>query len=277
MASDEGLNAYGASTWGQFFIYQGFNEHVGWMHTSSGVDDIDEFLETVTKQGDHYVYQVRRRGAAGQPSASSPCRTRPTTAWRRGRSRSYRTQHGPIVARAERQVDDDRADAGAGEGADAVVHAHQGDRLRVVPADDGAAHQLVEQHDLRGRRRQHRVLPRPTSSRSATRSSTGRSRWTAATRPPTGTGLLSVDETPHLFNPASGWLYNSNNWPWSAAGPEQPEAGGLSGVRRQRHANPRAACTPFACCRTRRTSRSTACSPRRTTAICRGSRSRCPR
>jgi acyl-homoserine lactone acylase PvdQ len=32
-------------------------------------------------------------------------------------------------------------------------------------------------------------------------------------------GLLSVDETPNLFNPASGWLYNSNDWPWQAAGP----------------------------------------------------------
>src|SRR5206468_5725698 len=36
-------------------------------------------------------------------------------------------------------------------------------------------------------------------------------------------GLLSVDETPHLLNPASGWLYNSNNWPWSAAGPASPK------------------------------------------------------
>ena len=31
-------------------------------------------------------------------------------------------------------------------------------------------------------------------------------------------GLLAVDESPNLLNPASGWLYNSNNWPWSAAG-----------------------------------------------------------
>jgi acyl-homoserine lactone acylase PvdQ len=36
-------------------------------------------------------------------------------------------------------------------------------------------------------------------------------------------GLLSVDETPHLLNPKSGWLYNSNNWPWSAAGPSSPK------------------------------------------------------
>jgi acyl-homoserine-lactone acylase len=26
-----------------------------------------------------------------------------------------------------------------------------------------------------------------------------------------------------LLNPASGWLYNSNNWPWSAAGPSSPK------------------------------------------------------
>src|SRR5678816_2830724 len=47
VTSGEGLNAYGAATWGQFFIYQGFNEHAGWMHTSSGADNVDEFAETV--------------------------------------------------------------------------------------------------------------------------------------------------------------------------------------------------------------------------------------
>jgi acyl-homoserine-lactone acylase len=36
-------------------------------------------------------------------------------------------------------------------------------------------------------------------------------------------GLLSVDESPKLLNPASGWLYNSNNWPWTAAGPSSPK------------------------------------------------------
>ena len=40
------------------------------------------------------------------------------------------------------------------------------------------------------------------------RRSTGPSRWTAAIRRRTSTDLLSVDETPHLLNPASGWLYN---------------------------------------------------------------------
>jgi acyl-homoserine-lactone acylase len=35
-------------------------------------------------------------------------------------------------------------------------------------------------------------------------------------------GPLSIEETPHLLNPKSGWLYNSNNAPWSAAGPSSP-------------------------------------------------------
>jgi acyl-homoserine lactone acylase PvdQ len=35
--------------------------------------------------------------------------------------------------------------------------------------------------------------------------------------------LLSIDETPGLRNPATGWLFNVNNWPWSAAGPNSPK------------------------------------------------------
>src|SRR3954464_15555727 len=57
MTSEQGLNAYGAVTWGQFFIYQGFNERTGWMHTSSGVDVVDEYLETVDKRGDRFFYK----------------------------------------------------------------------------------------------------------------------------------------------------------------------------------------------------------------------------
>jgi acyl-homoserine-lactone acylase len=46
LQSEEGLNVYGAATWGQFFIYQGFNEYCGWMHTSSNADVADVYFET---------------------------------------------------------------------------------------------------------------------------------------------------------------------------------------------------------------------------------------
>ena len=54
VTSDQGLNAYGASTWGQFFVYQGFNPHAGWMHTSGGGDVIDDYLETVAERGGRF-------------------------------------------------------------------------------------------------------------------------------------------------------------------------------------------------------------------------------
>jgi len=57
MVSEEGLNVYGAATWGQFFIYQGFNEHNGWMHTSYGGDAIDEYAETIVRKPDGIYYR----------------------------------------------------------------------------------------------------------------------------------------------------------------------------------------------------------------------------
>ena len=102
MVSEEGLNAYGALTWGQFFIYQGFNDKAGWMHTSSSVDNIDEYLETVTKKADgSYTYRVgKRRAAAGRRRRLS-CRTRPRAACRRRSSRPIAR----IAARSCAQAD----------------------------------------------------------------------------------------------------------------------------------------------------------------------------
>ena len=55
--SEEGLNAYGAVTWGQFFIYQGFNEKNGWMHTSTYTDVIDEFVEDIEEKDGKLLYE----------------------------------------------------------------------------------------------------------------------------------------------------------------------------------------------------------------------------
>ena len=59
VTSDEGLNVYGASTWGQFFVYQGFNERAGWMHTTSGVDNVDEFAEKIFPRGKGLLLSLR--------------------------------------------------------------------------------------------------------------------------------------------------------------------------------------------------------------------------
>jgi acyl-homoserine-lactone acylase len=61
MVSEEGLNVYGAVTWGQMFIYQGFNEHAGWMHTSSYADVADVYQEKVTKKGVAFTYEYEKQ------------------------------------------------------------------------------------------------------------------------------------------------------------------------------------------------------------------------
>jgi acyl-homoserine-lactone acylase len=36
-------------------------------------------------------------------------------------------------------------------------------------------------------------------------------------------GLHALSETPRVLNPPNGWIQNTNNWPYSAAGPYSPK------------------------------------------------------
>src|SRR5690242_18400442 len=96
MTSNEGLDAYGAVTWGQFFVYQGFSERAGWMHTSTSADAVDEYVETVVRKGDALFY---RYGNELRPLVAShiqvPYRTDHGPASKD--FTVYRTHHGPIV------------------------------------------------------------------------------------------------------------------------------------------------------------------------------------
>jgi acyl-homoserine-lactone acylase len=222
MVSEEGLRAYGAATWGQFFIYQGFNDRIGWMHTSSGVDNIDEYKETVIhKDKNLYAYKY---GAEERPMKTSiitvPYRTPKGMA--KKAFTIYRTQHGPIVREAD--------------GKWISV------RLMVDPM-----HALIQSY-IRTKARDYKSFRKAMDLHTDSSNNTvfadadgdiayfhsnfiprrdARFDWT---RPVDGSdpatewhGVLTIDETPNLLNPRGGWLYNSNNWPWSAAGPDSPK------------------------------------------------------
>ena len=97
-SSEEGLNVYGAVTWGQFFIYQGFNETCGWMHTSCFTDVIDEYLETVKYKNGKYVYlyngklkSVREEKVLLRYKKAGVMASKEFT--------MYHTHHGPIVGK----------------------------------------------------------------------------------------------------------------------------------------------------------------------------------
>ena len=96
MVSEEGLNAYGAVTWGQFFVYQGFNEKTGWMHTSTGTDIIDEFEETIVKNGSKTSYKY---GDETRPldSIKVNLKFKSGNGFKEKSFMTYRTHHGPIT------------------------------------------------------------------------------------------------------------------------------------------------------------------------------------
>ena len=102
VSSDEGLNVYGAATWGQPFIYQGFNSHIGFMHTSSGVDAVDEFaiepLDVIDPR--HPVTGAYAFGSEHRPLTEVKITLRHRTADGAMASRTFstwRTHRGPIV------------------------------------------------------------------------------------------------------------------------------------------------------------------------------------
>ena len=96
MVSETGLNAYGAVTWGQFFVYQGFNQHCGWMHTSSQADSMDEYLETIEKKGGALYYKYGQKLRPVQTEkVLLPYKDGDKIL--RKEFTIYRTHHGPVV------------------------------------------------------------------------------------------------------------------------------------------------------------------------------------
>ena len=219
MTSNEGLNAYGAVTWGQFFIYQGFNDRAGWMHTSSAVDAVDEYLETITqpKLPDGLLQYMF--GGELRPVTSREI----TVRWKNGQGISerkftvYYTQHGPIV------------------------RALNGKWIAIKLMQEPV--KALEQSYLRTKARSYKDYRQTMELKANSSNNTifadadgdiayfhgnfipRRDTRFDFTKPVDGSdpatdwqGLLPVDEIPQLLNPKSGYLFNVNNWPWAGAG-----------------------------------------------------------
>lgn len=98
VVSEEGLNAYGAVTWGQFFVYQGFNEYCGWMHTSANVDVADMYVEKISGIGNNMEYDynnekrpVKQKQISIKVKQGDQLITKTFT--------TYFTHHGPVMAK----------------------------------------------------------------------------------------------------------------------------------------------------------------------------------
>jgi acyl-homoserine-lactone acylase len=221
MVSGEGLNAYGAVTWGQFFIYQGFNDRIGWMHTSGGGDVIDEYLEVVSRRDGRWVYRYGdAERAVRAKTITLPYRTDKGMASRT--VTAYFTHHGPVIR--------------AQDGKWVAV------RMMIDPM-----HALMQSYGRTKARNYaafYKVMQLRTNSSNNTVYADAdgniayfhgnfiprrdpRFDWT---KPVDGSdpatewqGLHDVAETITVFNPKSGYISNTNNWPCTGFGESSPD------------------------------------------------------
>ncbi len=235
--SEEGLNVYGALTWGQFFVYQGFSDRAGWMHTSSGADNIDEYLETVTPRGDGFSYRYGgAERAVTSTRVSVPYRTSSGMATKE--FTVYRTHHGPIVREADgkwvsvRLMQEplkaltqsySRTKARNLREFRQTMELHTNSSNNTIYADaDGNIAYFHANYVPKRSTRFDWAMPVDGSDPAT--------EWQ---------GVHSIDESPLIVNPANGWLYNTNNWPYSAAGAFSPKKQNYPAYMERYTENPR--------------------------------------
>jgi acyl-homoserine-lactone acylase len=221
VTSDEGLNAYGAATWGQFFIYQGFNAHAGWMHTSSGVDNVDEFIEKVEGRGNARCYRYGKEcNRLGVRPVTIRYRLKDGRLGTRNFT-TYFTHHGPIV-----RSDNGRwiAFSMMNRPVEALQQSFQRTKatdfqgfMRVAQLKANSSNNTIFADDKGEIAYLHpQFVPRRDDRFDYTKPVDG-------SDPATDWGSLHrLSEMPNTVDPANGWIQNTNTWPYRAAGDYSP-------------------------------------------------------
>lgn len=223
MVSQAGLNAYGAVTWGQFFIYQGFNENCGWMHTTSYADSMDEYLETIEKKGNALYY---KHGSELKPVRTQKVRLPYKTAsgMQYKEFTMYFTQHGPIGGEQDGKW---IAIAMMNTPLNALSQSY----LR-TKATDYASFKAVMK--LNGNASNNTVFADRNGTIAYWHGNFMPKRDSAFDweKPVDGSdpktdwqGLHSVDEIVQVRNPATGWIQNCNATPFTVSGSSSPDKG----------------------------------------------------
>ncbi len=220
MVSEEGLNAYGAATWGQFFVYQGFNEHTGWMHTSSRADAIDEYLETIVEGDDGYYY-VHGEDQRRLEESVVEIDYRDGEEMNSREFTVYHSHHGPIIREQDgRWV----AISLMQEPVRALTQSYLRTKSRSYMEFNASMELLTNSSnntvyaDSDGNIAYYHgnFIPRRDPSFDWDQPLDG-------ANPATDwQGLHPLDEHITLLNPPNGWIQNTNNTPFSAAGEYSP-------------------------------------------------------
>ncbi|PWU04735.1 MAG: acylase [Bacteroidetes bacterium] len=221
VVSEEGLNAYGAVTWGQFFVYQGFNQHCGWMHTSGYSDVADLYAEKISRSGDSLVYlydghlkkvgtkEITLKYLSGNSLITKKIKT-------------YFTHHGPVMAKRNHEWISLRA---MNRSLNGLIQSWNRTKCKnfqefkknmelvancsnnTTYADDQG--NIAYWHG--------NFIPKRDSTFNWSEPVDGTSSKTE------WKGLHKLDEIIHVYNPATGWTQNCNSTPYTVSGTSSPK------------------------------------------------------
>ena len=221
IVSEEGLNAYGAVTWGQFFVYQGFNEHCGWMHTSSAVDVSDAYIEKISQQNNQWVYEyehqqknviVKNISISLKKNNSIETKT----------FKTLYTHHGPVMAKKNGEWLSVKSFNRS------IISLEQSwERTKATSFNE-----FKKVMDLRANTSNNTVYADAEGNIAYWHGNfvPVRDKNYNWNKPVDGTtavtewkGLHTVDEIIHVYNPINGWLQNCNSTPFTVAGINSPK------------------------------------------------------
>jgi acyl-homoserine-lactone acylase len=221
LQSEEGLHVYGAVTWGQFFVYQGFNEFCGFMHTSSNADVADLYAETISKGADgkyYYRYNdslkpVMEKNVSISYKEGNLLKTKTFT--------TYATHHGPVMAMYDGKWLSLRTSNRSLNGlvqswqrtkANSFASFQENFAIAANPSNNtvyaDATGNIAYWHG--------NYMPKRDSSynwNAPVNGNSSKTEWE---------GMHNMNEIVHVINPATGWIQNTNNTPYSVSGPASP-------------------------------------------------------
>ncbi len=221
VVSEEGLNVYGAVTWGQFFVYQGFNQYCGWMHTSGNMDVADMYQEKIVKKNGKLFYEynkvlkpVTQKIITLRYKKDDVIHTKAIT--------TYYTHHGPIMANRNGQWISVR---GYNRSLQSLMQSFL--RTKTKGLEDYKKNMAMLANtsnntvfaDNKGNIAywHGNYMPRRDKKLNwslAVDGTTSATEWK---------GLHPLNETVHVYNPATGWIQNCNSTPFTVSGASSPK------------------------------------------------------
>lgn len=221
VSSEQGLNTYGAVTWGQFFVYQGFNEYCGWMHTSANVDVADMYTEKISGSGGGmtYLYEntqrpVKQKQISIKVKQGNELITKTFT--------TYFTHHGPVMAKRNGQYISVRSSNRMMNG---LIQSWQRtkakgleDYKKVMALRGNTSNSTVFADNKGNIAYWHgNYVPKRNTKFNwgkAVDGSVAETEWM---------GLHDAGEAVHVYNPFTGWIQNCNSTPYTVSGEASPK------------------------------------------------------